>query len=90
MNEVKKGGVWPAAWITGMLAMAMYIIFTVVSLATSGITLGYASLILSVIFGLITVEISGIVLGALAALVYNFIAKRWGGLTLHLKHDIHK
>lgn len=90
MYEIKKVGGWSAAWVTSMLALALYLVLTVASLVINGITINYSNLILSIIFGIIIVEILGMIFGAILGWLYNLIAKHWGGLTIDLRHDSRK
>ena len=85
MYELKKikpstqGKAW--SFVFGLL----YLIFALISLISGKVDLGPSNPVVTIVVGVILFSIVGSLLGIIVALVYNFAAKRWGGVELDFR-----
>ncbi|MBI2050889.1 MAG: hypothetical protein HYT31_03705 [Parcubacteria group bacterium] len=83
MYELKTVSLKSSARVAGFLAVVVYVIFAIISLATGTTAFGTGAV--SLVIGIVLFGIIGAVVGAVVAWAYNFSSKRWGGFHLDFR-----
>ncbi len=83
MYELKTVSLKSSARVIAFLAVVVYVIFAIVSLATGTTAFGTGAV--SLVIGVVLFGIIGAVLGAILGWAYNFSAKHWGGFHLDFR-----
>ena len=83
MYELKTVSLKSSARVAGFLAVVVYVIFAVVSLATGTTAFGTGAV--SLVIGIVLFGIIGAALGVVIGWAYNFSAKHWGGLHMDFR-----
>ncbi|OJI06297.1 hypothetical protein BK004_04350 [bacterium CG10_46_32] len=83
MYELKTISAKSSARVTSFVAVVVYIIFAIISLATG--TTAFGTGVVSLVIGVVLFGIIGALLGVVLSWAYNFSAKHWGGFHLDFR-----
>ncbi|MEK7188977.1 MAG: hypothetical protein AAB671_00520 [Patescibacteria group bacterium] len=83
MYELKTISAKSSARVASFLAVVVYVIFAVISLATGTTAFGTGAVSLAI--GVVLFAVIGAVVGVIVAWAYNFSAKHWGGFHLDFR-----
>ncbi len=96
MYELKHISAGSLMRVLSVVLALMYLVFSIVSIATSSGELSLGESALSALVGIILAAAGGAVLGAFVAWFYNLTAKKWGGIHLDFllvheeRHEAHE
>lgn len=83
MYELKHVSLASTARVTSFLAVVVYVIFAIISLATGTTAFGTGAV--SLVIGVVLFGAIGAVVGAVLGWAYNFSSKRWGGFHMDFR-----
>lgn len=83
MYELKHVSAQSTARVAGFIAVVVYVIFGVISLATGTTAFGTGAV--SLVIGVVLFGAIGAVVGAILGWAYNFSSKRWGGFHMDFR-----